>query len=393
MKRIYSILLLLTLAWGVQAQIAGPVKTVVRESDNSQTTTVGTPDASPDACYIWQGPHIVSDPHQPVITVHPIQDTETYTVKRISPNGVEEDLTLVIVEDQAIIVSITPKYGCYAQGDNISVSDFDIVTSPAGYQDRVTCSPATAQNNVLASASNMQVTFSLEVNGHTDQKTQNILVINPDLDASEGVSYNIGNLAKSINEGSAFVKKISDIEKKVNNIPFIKKWAPCNWQLDLNVTPSNIQIRNKCCSDHTRNEVLVVNMPSASVDGSFSCRFPFYGIPHVASADVLLNLGLALGFGPVSGEISPNTTCCTLCIPASLTFTVAGGVGASIGGDLIQADLMLQGTATAGCQWCPVGGTTFSCSVGGKVSVVGQVQLISIISASIEYPLFTYQLY
>ena len=393
MKQIIAILLLLALGWGAQAQFAGPVKTVVREVDNSQTTTVGTPDPSPDVCYIWQGPHIVSDPHQPVITVHPTQDTETYTVKRISSNGVEEDLTLVIVEEQAEIVSVTPKYGCYSHGDNISLSDFEIVTHPVGYEDRVTISPATAQNSSGSAASNMPVTFTLRVNGHTNERTQNILVINNDLDISEGLSYNIGNLAKSIKEGSAFVKKIADIEKKVNDIPFIKKWAPCKWQLDLGFAVPSVQGRNKCCSDHTRNEVLLVSMGSVSIGGSFSCRFPFYGIPHVASADILLNLGLALGFGPVTGEISYNTTCCSLCIPASLTFTVAGGVGASLGCDLIQADLLLQGTASAGCQWCPVGGTTFSCSVGGKVSVVGQVQLISIISASIEFPLFTYQLY
>ncbi len=392
MKRLITILLLLALGWEAQAQIAGPVKKVVREPGNTQTTTVGTPDGSPDACYIWQGPHIVSDPHQPVITVHPIQDTETYTVKRISSNGVEEDLTLVIVEEQAEIVSVTPKYGCYSHGDKISTSDFIIVTSPEGYEDRVTLSPATAQNNRLASSSNMSVTFTLEMNGHRNERTQNILVINPDLDASEGISYNMSNLSKAIKEGSAFVKKMSDAEKKLNNYSFMQKLIPCKFQLDLNMSLPSMNLRHKCCSDHTRNEVLVVNYASTSIGGTFSCRFPFYGIPHVAQAEILLNLGLSLGIGPASGEISHNTTCCTFCIPASLTFTASGGVGASIGGDLIQADLLIQGTATAGCQWCPIGGDSFSCSVGGKVSVIGQVQLISIISASIEYPLFTYQL-
>lgn len=395
MKRIIAILLLLVLGWGAQAQgtnFAGPDKEVVREPDNSQTTTLGVPDGSPDVCYIWQGPHIISDPNQPVITVHPTQDVETYNVKRISKNGVEEDQALVTLSDEVVIVSITPKYGCYSDGDAIAASDFDIVTSPAGYENRVTISPATAHNRAMSSTENIPVTFSLTVNDHTDQKIQNILVVNSDLEISEGCSVNALNLAEMLEDGSEFVKKMEDFMDALDGIEFIKIYTPCEWDVNLNFTPPNIQFKKKCCSDHTMNDVLVVSWPSTSVGASFGCRFPFYGIPHVASVDFLLNLGLTLGFGPIQGEISPNTNCCSFCIPASLSFSVGGGVGAAIGGDLLQANLTLQGSATAGCQWCPVGGQPFSCSLNGKVSVVGELSLISIVSYTVECPLFSYTL-
>ena len=147
MKRIIAILLLLALGWGAQAQFAGPDKRIVREPHNRQTTTLGEPDASADACYIWTGPHIVGNANQPVITVNPIDTLEVYQVKRISKNGVEEDQAEVHVEDSVIIKYVIAKYQCYNHGEEISTSQFDITTEPKGYENLVTVSPSVANNN------------------------------------------------------------------------------------------------------------------------------------------------------------------------------------------------------------------------------------------------------
>lgn len=393
MKRLTSILLLLAFTLVAQAQIAGPVVSVVRKPDNSQTAQVGVPDASVDVCYQWTGPHIVGDPNLPVITVHPIQDTEEYVVKRISKNGVEEDLTLVILENYAEIASVTPKYGCYSQGDAISTNDFIITTDPPGYENLVTVTPATASNTLGASISTMWLTFKLTQNGHTDSTTKSIKVVNNDLDASEGISLDASDLVKSIKKCTALVNKLENMKKNINNLSFLKSVSDCEFDVDYSLNEPTVVNRKKCCSDHTVNDVLYVTFPSFSIGGGLGCRFPFYGIPHVASADVVLNLGVSFSLGPIQGELSPNTTCCTFCIPVSGTVSVSGGVGVSLGGgDLLSADLLLQGSTTATTQWCPVG-DGFSIHLNGKVSVVGQVKLISFITYSIEYPLFTYYLF
>ena len=88
---------MLLLCLTAKAQWAGEDKEVMREEDNSQTVTIGTPDGSSDKCYDWSGPHIMSDPHQATITVNPQSSEELYTVTRSSSCGVEQDQVKVKV--------------------------------------------------------------------------------------------------------------------------------------------------------------------------------------------------------------------------------------------------------------------------------------------------------
>lgn len=391
MKRIIAILLLLALGWGAQAQFAGPDKHVARNVDNSQTVTLGVADASTDACYIWTGSHIEGNPNQAVITANPRSEAERYQVKRISKNGVEEDEVWVFVEDSIEIRYAKPKYGCYSDGDEITTDQFEIETYPTGYEHLVTVSPAVAQKSSGSSSGRMEVTFFLRHNNHNSTKREYITVINNDLDETSGASVNVMKLKAALENGDELAKKLEDFQEAAAGLKTLESIAPCSWNFDLNRGSGNFRIRKKCCSDHTPYDILLVTFPSASVSASYQCRFPFYGVPHVASLDVLLNLGLTLAVGPAQGELSFHTQCCTFCIPASLSFAVSGGVGASIGGDLIQADLLLQGSATASCTWCPVGDSGINCQLTGTVSIIGQLQLVSIVNFSVEQPLFTYK--
>ena len=391
MKRIIAILLLLALGWGAQAQFAGPDKTLVREDGNTQTTTIGTP-GSADACYIWTGPHIDGNANQPVITVHPTAEAERYRVKRISENGVEEDEVWVFLEDTIEIRNVKPKYGCYSHGDALSTDQFEIETYPPGYEHLVTLSPTNAVRDAHGSVGSMRVTFSVTKSGHTSTASTWVKVINGELDATVGASMNILKLKETIENGKALKEKVDKFKNTVGKCHFLKKFVPCEPSWSVNVGGITANVRKKCCADHTPYNTLLVTFPSLSAGGGVSCRFPFYGIPHVATADVLLNLSFAITLGPAQGELSYNTQCCSFCIGGSLGATISGGVGVSLGGDLVQADLLLQGSGSVGCQWCPVGGGGPPCSFSGKVSIVGQLQLISILSYSIEFPLFTYSI-
>ena len=393
MKRIYSILLLLAFAWGAQAQIAGPDKHVVREVDNSQTVTLGVPDASPDACYIWTGDHIVGNPNQPVITVNPRSEAEDYHVKKISQNGIEEDEAWVFLDDSVEISTVKAKYGCYNHGDNITVDQFEITTYPEGYENLVTVSPAVAQNSNGWSNDNVELTFTLMKDGHRSTKKINVKVINSDLTVTQGLPAELLSARQRVENMNKVRQALTDLKSSTDKMKFLKNvpGSPCSWNDDppaqaglaLSITPKKL-----CCSDHTENWALQVQFGQLTYGASFGCRVPFYGIPHIASADLVCNFGGSVAVGPIDGIMALNSNCNQLCIPVTLSLFLNGGVGVALGGKVLTADLLLQGSVMEQASWCPFG-TANNIKIGATLSVVGQVTLASCITYSIEKPIAT----
>jgi hypothetical protein len=115
---------------------------------------------------------------------------------------------------------------------------------------------------------------------------------------------------------------------------------------------------------------------------------PFYGIPHVASADLVCNFGASVAVGPIDGILALNSNCNQLCIPVTLSLFLNGGVGVALGGKILTADLLLQGSAMGQASWCPFG-TSNNVKIGATLSVIGQVTLASCITYSIEKPIAT----
>lgn len=393
MKRIYSILLLLAIAWGAQAQFAGPDKHVVREADNSQRTTVGVADGSSEVCYVWTGSHIVGNANQAVITVNPRDEAERYQVKRISQFGVEEDEVWVFVEDSVEIRSVKAKYNCYNSGDEISTSQFEITTYPEGYENLVTVSPAVAQNNAGFSGENVELTFTLEKDGHRSTKKVNVKVINSDLTVTQGLPAELLSSKNRVENMGKVKEALQKLKSTTDQMSFIRNMpgSPCSWSDDppaqaslaLSITPKKL-----CCSDHTESWALQVQFGQLSYGSSFGCRVPFYGIPHVASADLVCNFGASVAVGPIDGILALNSNCNQLCIPVTLSLFLNGGVGVALGGKILTADLLLQGSAMGQASWCPFG-TSNNVKIGATLSVIGQVTLASCITYSIEKPIAT----
>ena len=380
------------------AQFAGPDKKVAREPGNTQRVSIGMPDASSDVCYVWTGPNIADEAFKAVIEVNPQDTLEIYNVKRISKNGVEEDQVKVRVEDTIAIVSVKGKFKCYNVGDKITTEpkQFEIVTDPPGYENLVTVSPAVATNNAgMAVEDGVVVTFTLTKNGHTSTKTTTISVYNSDLVAPLDVIQGSLKTFKFMMENMKIIDDIwENIESISNCVEYLAPASPCGWSSEkpqgeagweLNISPKLL-----CCSDNTPAPALQISLGKASYGNTYSCRFPFYGIPYVASADVVFNLSAGFFVGPVTGVISTNRECAQLCIPAGVNLTVNGGVGVSVGGGkLLAADLLLQGSTTGQVQWCPIGSNN-TLSVGITFSVVGNVVCVGLIKHNIEYPFATY---
>ena len=394
MKRIFAILLLSVLAWSAQAQFAGPDKHVVREVENTQTTTVGTPDGSADVCYIWtsgEANHIVGNANQPVITVRPTQEAEYFRVKRISQNGIEEDEVWVFVEDSAEIRTVKAKYGCYNNGDNITVDQFEITTYPEGYENLVTVSPAVAQNNAGLSGENVELTFTLMKDGHRSTKKINVKVINSDLTVTQGVPAELLSAETRLKSMDKIREVLNKLKSTTDQMEFLKLVSTCGWEdgppaqasAAVSVTPKKL-----CCSDHTENWALQVQFVQLSWGASFGCRVPFYGIPHVASTDLVCNFGGSVAVGPIDGILALNTNCMQLCIPVTVSLFLNGGVGVALGGKILTADLLLQGSVMEQASWCPFG-TASNIKIGATLSVIGVVKLASLVTYSIEKPIAT----
>ena len=394
MTRIYSILLLLAFAWGAQAQqFAGPDKHVVREVDNSQQTTVGVPDGTADVCYIWTAEysgHIVGSANQPVITVNPTHDAEYFNVKRISQNGVEEDQVWVFVEDSAEIRFVKAKYGCYNHGDAINTSQFEIETYPEGHEGEVTVSPAVAQNSNGWSNDDVELTFTLMKDGHKSEKKINVKVINSDLTATQGLPAELLNAETRLKSMDKAREALNGLKSTTEQMQFLKMVSTCGWEdgpaaqasAAVSVTPKKL-----CCSDHTASWALQVQFGQLTWGASFGCRVPFYGIPHVASADLVCNFGGSVAVGPIDGILALNTSCMQLCIPVTISLFLNGGVGVALGGKLLTADLLLQGSVMEQASWCI--GTANNIKIGATLSVIGVVKLASLVSYSIEKPIAT----
>jgi len=180
-KSLITLAFVLLLCLTAKAQWAGEDKEVLRDPyNNSQVVSIGVQDGSSDACYEWTGPHITSDPHKPVVVVNPQDEEETYTCTRISSCGVEEDQVKVKVLDTISIVSVTPLKNCYNDGDDVHLSDFEIVTSPAGWGFMVEVSPTHLNNNwgLGDVDETMELTFTLDYNGHQSVKHATVNVFN-----------------------------------------------------------------------------------------------------------------------------------------------------------------------------------------------------------------------
>lgn len=379
-----------------RAQFAGEDKKVAREPGNTQKVSIGTPDAANDVCYMWTGPHIDGNANQAVVTVNPHDTLETYMVKRISKNGIEEDEVKVRVEDSIAIVSVKAKYKCYNHGDNISPSQFEIETEPAGYESLVTVSPTTATNSAgLGIENNCPLTFTLNHNGHTSTKTLTTTVYNSDLVSPLDLMGNsISTIYMMVKNMKTFQEIWDNLESVANIVNYLTEASPCGWKNPKpqdNVEWVKVTPKMLCCG-HVPAYALQIQFAKLSYGNSFGCRFPFYGIPYVASADIVFNLSAEIFAGPVTGIISTNDSCGQVCIPVGVTLAVNGGVGVSVGGGkILAADLLLQGATTAQAQWCPIGANN-SLSVGITFSVVGSVTALGMIEHTIEYPLATYSM-
>ncbi len=379
---------MLLLCLTAKAQWAGEDKEVLREPDNSQTVTIGTPDGSSDKCYDWSGPNIVSDPHQATITVNPQSSEEFYTVTRTSSCGVEQDQVKVKLIDTITIVSVTPLKNCYNHGDEIPKTDFEIVTSPPGYESLVQYSPHTAYNafEAFGTGCTQTVTFTLEYNGHVSTETTTVSVYNDNLTSTTVSSVNLANFMKQLGK----VKYMVDKAQKVTD--FINKFAkpgvsPCQPQFNANVDFPHAEVIHTCCEGE---EVIgfVIHSSAYSVELGVSCDIPTtISIPGVGGLFIHVGGGIGASVGPF--DFKYKGKCNEASVPVAIYVFLEGGVTVMVKDpDLFKAELKLVGKAQTSWTWT-IGEEIKWQPLAVTVSIVGTASFFSQYSKTINYVLFT----
>ena len=311
-----------------------------------ETITLDVQGGGADCCYQWTTSDgiILSDADKRSITIRPVSPQSTFRVTRACSSGTESGEVTVYAEEDFEIVSIFPKYSCYAAGDKVKTDDYDIVTSPKGFEKSVEnitpiySSPWLVYNQAVHA---MDVEFCKSTDKSKTYKSHAIVV-----DESIGTDQSIGLDAEWVN---LLFFKVNNISGKLIEAynKYLSNAGPlmCDIQepkLMLNIQGSD---RKLCCRNALNYGIIkeVENM-NGNLDFSFGygCDYALVGFPYLASLNVRLESTLSTTLG-----ISVDQKCegKEVCVPVSICLSVGGGGSATVlGGAALDASVLLVGT-------------------------------------------------
>ena len=370
----------------VFAQWAGPDQTIIRNQSMTQIVTLSVVSADPNACYQWTGPNIAGDANQPTVMATPEDSVQTYICKRYDQMGVAEDDVIVRIKDSVTIVSVKPLQECYELGGAVTTDQFEIVTDPVGYENQVTVQPTTIQDNGLFvggnGKANVDLTFSLTVNGNTSTKHQNVTAINPDQEVSVSVEVNVHEFCLNIYKFENTLKEYADITEKVKKADGLAKLGAGFSKDGPNVHLGGITLNSfkyKCCNNKV-GWVLPFSWSGGWVDFGVNITFPFpiAAIPGV-SFYLQAYANAKLSVGPYNVELSRELACASYQLPVTLTGTVGGAAGVCfLAPSVLSAQLAVEGEASIGLTATVIpkmdiikNPLTLKASVVGKVTAMG----------------------
>lgn len=283
-----------------------------------------------NCCFEWSTGDgvILSDPEQQSITVKPVYPHSTFTVKRTCSDGVVSGSVTVYYDDFTII-SITPKYECYPAGEQVQVSDYTIVTDPAGFQDHV----ANVTKNYIKEnqkETSMTVQFQKKA-GAAQIFPTNVNVVNGDF-GPFSTEVNVGGVFDVINALAGKVNNIFDkIDKGIDLFLSGSKVLPCEFKIDEPKTAIKWSDRKLCCRDIQEEGYAgkkVTNFQgSITMGGGTQCDLFIAGLPGIASINGRIGWKISTIFGLT---LEPKCTELKICMPA--TIKLEGRAGFSVTG-------------------------------------------------------------
>lgn len=351
-----------------QAQWAGEDKYIMK----GQSAHIGKVEPGVNACYTWDGPNIISDIHQAVVTVKPESDT-VYKVSKIDTCGVWEDDVAVFVVDSATIVRVIPK-NCYHDGDSLKPEDFIIVTVPSGYANQVKITPSvvslssgliggvigaigegTSPLEGMSQHATREITFTLEKDGHTSTKKVNIEVYRdepvatPTLGVAALEAWRFGEKCKAM---AQLAKELGKPMEVLNPDIFSTGCSLKNPSLDFDVEfPMPMPITT-CCEGEPADGFNLTG-PTSTLSIGYDCDFPVPGasippcIPFLKGG-IYFTGGIQGGIQVKAFDIQfRGWKCSQIVFPMEIFFEAFGGAkAAAVNDSILSLAIKLVGHAS-----------------------------------------------
>ena len=359
MKRILIIIanmFLSSFMMTIFAQLPNEEITILKSPNNDQSLTISCPEI-PDACYQWSGPGVPSGAHTPSIVVYPQLGENVYHAVRTSKYGCEEKYVTVNVVG-CISLDVEPLVECYPSGATVNRYDFNIKTSPPGYEDLVTVTPDHVSNNGGAPVETEDITFSIMHNRACASKTVQVNVINDNLGGSHQGSLEFENWIRTfntVNEKLNYIKgKINSIKNLMNLNPLIQ----CEPTISFTLNTPQYRAISSCC-DGKVGYGFVTAFPGLSASVGVECAIAIttFKIPYVFEPSIILGCNAFVNFHDATIKYV-NEGCSDVVIPIKFGFSLSGGARLNLITvpnnkrlSVISVNAKLVGTASAEWEW------------------------------------------
>lgn len=339
-KQILIIIMGLMPVMTVRAQWAGEDKQILRSKEDDQTVTLSVINPDPDACYKWTGPNIQTDPSSHTITANPQERYQQYRCTRLTAEGVDQDNVLIEVLDSVKIVSVVPTKGCFQVGDELSFSDFEIVTEPPEYKDYVDFTPRSIPDLGGSAGSpfdRMDVEFFIDMGEYREKKIITIDYINPDQFITNTLSVDFMKIEDMIKDIRGVKTKTKGVLGNIERAYSLIEKAPDIGYKPLEIKKPEISVGAihytkmgvECCNDN-----MVKTVPigwdgfSAEVglEGRMNWPTP---IPEVFFL-LTIDLSASVTVGQVEFVYCSDPECRSTTISVSFDASASIGAGVSI---------------------------------------------------------------
>ena len=351
-NRIKYIALVLAALFVAQAAVAQCWLPANKQTVNAlagTTVTLGVPDPNNGrtACYRWTENSLLtgdlSEPTQQVVVPSTPGSSYTFHVKKISDRVQTCTITLT-VRDTLVIVSIDPIPQCWTDGDDISESQFNIVTDPP-YMDnyvhlqndsKKASFPSEGWNLNWEAQTTDEVTQTLRFeavkNGQVlDNKTCQITVYKGEPFANIELNADVTSLVNKLQRMSTFATNMTNYAATVTDK--LKSWMPkLSFSIDSSNFNAGVRGGNHVCCNGLRDRYSYTLYFNGGVGVKAHAGVPVnkFGTayPPLLTLPPQLQLVFNMSLG-VSAQAEPSFNSCgdfKLDIGMGAQLTLAGGI-------------------------------------------------------------------
>lgn len=184
--------------------------------------------------------------------------------------------------------------------------------------------------------------------------------------------------------GEIDISALADIWNETLNI--LGRAGPCDSTASsLPSVAIQVVTTQKCCDEKVEDLKSYGGAISWNA-GGFECDWPFFGVPYMASVNLVMSGGLSVEFSVNKAETCEEDD--DLCINGNVAFSMGGGLSGTAGGNVLRVAAVLEVATRADAEYCFEQNKASGTVCINQVSIVGTASLLSAVSKSFDYVIF-----